>query len=284
MAIIQNVELKTCKGKLIYTCIFIFLVIGTFIQIYPFFWMIMGTFKSDNELISAIPSLFPEKWSIEAYIQTFAKYNLWNNILNTIVLCASMVALQVGNSAIAAYSLSKMRPRFGKQILLFFLATMMFSGTVLLFPLYIMMSQMNLIGSKLALVLSSSVWAYSIYLFKSFFDNVPAALTESAKVDGASSIRTFFTIIIPLSKPIFTVNILNTFMAVYNDFLYPLMLLPNEKDWTIMMRIFNLDRLGSAPPSHMYVLLVTAVIPILFIYLFAQRYIVEGISTSGIKG
>lgn len=284
MAVIQNIELKTKKGRLVYGCIFLLLAAGAVIQIFPFFWMIMGTFKTDTELISAIPSLFPEHWSLAAYKEAFSKYDLWKNIQNTVVLCVSVVVLQVGNSALTAYSLSKMHPRFGKQIMLAILATMMFSGTVLLFPLYIMMSSLHLIGSKMALILSSSVWAYTIYLFKNFFDNIPGELMESAKIDGAGNMHIFFKIVIPLSKPVFAVNILNTFMTVYNDFLYPLMLLPDEEDWTIMMRIFNIDSIGSAPPTHMYVLLVVAVIPILLFYLLAQRNIVEGISTTGLKG
>ena len=284
MAVIQDIELRTKKGRLTYAIIFALLALGVFVQFFPFFWMIMGTFKTDKELISAIPRLFPANWSAAAYARAFSKYDIWKNVMNTLILCVSIIVLQVGNSALSAYSLSKMQPRFGKQILLIFLATMMFSGTALLFPLYIMMSQLNLIGSKLALILSSGAWAYSIFLFKSFFDNIPSDLMESAKIDGASSMRIFFKIILPLSKPVFAVNILNTFMAVYNDFLYPLMLLPNEKDWTIMIRIYNIDKLGNAPPTSVYVLLVAAVLPVLIIYLLAQRQIVEGISTTGIKG
>ena len=284
MAVIQDIELKSKKGRLIYALIFIFLILFAVIQFLPVFWLMVGTFKTDMELARAIPTLFPKNWSFAAYPRTFAKYNIWRNVLNTLIICVPSVALQITNSALAAYSLSKMRPKYGTQILLFFLATMMFSGTALIFPLYIMMTQMGLIGSKLALILSSSVWAYSIFLFKSFFDSIPSDLMESARIDGASNMMIFFRIILPLSKPVFVVNILNSFMAMYNDFLYPLMLLPNEKNWTIMIRIYTIDSWGNTPPTNLYVLLVTAIMPILIIYLFGQRYIVEGISTTGIKG
>jgi len=284
MAIIQKVELKSKKWKTIYLLIIVLLIIGAFIQFFPMLWMLLGTFKTDKELVSAIPTIFPKSWSVKAYTTAFSKYPVWNNVGNTFMLCLSIIVLQVGNSALSAYALSKMRPKFGKQIMLIFLATMMFSGTALLFPLYIMMSQLNLIGSKMALILSSSAWAYTLFLFKNFFDNIPTDLMEAAKIDGASSLRVFSQIVLPLSKPIFAVNILTTFMAVYNDFLYPLMLLPDEKDWTIMIRIYNLDKKGLVPPTNMYVLLVVAVIPVLLIYLFAQKNIVEGISTTGIKG
>ena len=284
MAIIRDVELKTKKGRLVYRLIFVILVIGAFVQFFPLFWMILGTFKTDKELISAIPTLFPKRWSLAAYKNAFEAYDIWRNIGNTLVLCSVTIVLQISNSALSAYSLSKMRPRFGKQILLIILGTMMFSGAALMFPLYIMMADLGLLGSKWALILSSGAWAYTIFLFKNFFDNIPTDLMEAARIDGASNMRTFFSIVLPLSKAVFAVNILNSFMALYNDFLYPLMLLPDEKNWTIMIRIYNLDMVGRVQPTSMYVLLVTAVMPILLVYLLAQRNIAEGISTTGIKG
>ena len=285
MPIIHNIELKTKKGGFIYRAIIAFLAIGAVVQFLPLFWMIVGTFKTDLELIQAVPKVFPANWSVAAYADAFAKYKIWENIWNTVILCVSIILLQVSNSALSAYALSKMRPRFGKQIFLIIIGTMMFSSVALMFPLYIMVAQMGLIGSKMALILSSGAWAYSIFLFKSFFDSIPSELMESAKIDGASDMRIFGTVILPLSKPVFAVNILNTFMAVYNDFAYPLMLLPDKKDWTIMIRLFNIEKMGAAvQPSLLYVLMVVATLPVLIIYLFAQKNIVEGISTTGIKG
>ncbi|MBQ7574421.1 MAG: carbohydrate ABC transporter permease [Clostridia bacterium] len=284
MAVMKSIELKTKKGKCISVLLIILLSIGAVIQFLPLLWMILATFKTEAELTSAIPHVFPANWSFKAYFEAFSKYHIMDNFSNTLIICASVVLLQVTNSAVAGYALSKLKPRSGEFLYMMFLGTMMFSGTALMFPLYIMMTQLGLIGSKLALILSSSVWAYSIVLFKSFFDNIPQELVEAASIDGASSLRIFVTMIIPLSKPVLAVNILNTFMAVYNDFLYPLMLLPNEKDWTVMMRLYMMDKLGTIPHNVIYVLMVAAVVPILIIYLFVQKNITEGVSTTGLKG
>ena len=284
MAVMKSIELKTKKGKCISVLLVGFLSIGAVVQFLPLLWMILATFKTEAELTSAIPHVFPANWSFKAYFEAFSKYHIMDNFSNTLIICASVVLLQVTNSAVAGYALSKLKPRSGEFLYMMFLGTMMFSGTALMFPLYIMMTQLGLIGSKLALILSSSVWAYSIVLFKSFFDNIPQELVEAASIDGASSLRIFVTMIIPLSKPVLAVNILNTFMAVYNDFLYPLMLLPNEKDWTVMMRLYMMDKLGTIPHNVIYVLMVAAVVPILIIYLFVQKNITEGVSTTGLKG
>jgi len=284
MAVIQNVELKNPKGKLFLTLIYIILLIGAVVQFLPLVWLFVGTFKTNNELVSAIPKFLPEKWSLDAYIEAFAKYDIWENIYNTVFMCVSIIVVQTVTSTLAAFSFSKLKPRCGGFVYMLMLGTQMFSTTALLFPTYIMMTKMGLIGSKASWILTSSAWAYAIVLYKNFFDNIPKDLVEAAQIDGAGTFRQILHIIIPLSKPIYAVCILNTFMAVYNDFLFPLMLLPNEKDWTLMIRIFALDNAGGVKQNVMYVLLFVTCIPSIVFYLMAQRNIQEGVSTSGIKG
>lgn len=284
MSVIQDVELKNKKGKKIYTGIFLLLSVMIIVQFFPMLWMFLGTFKTDAELTSTIPTLLPTSWNISNYFGAFAKYDVWKNLWNTVYIIVMILVIQLTNSILSAYALSVMKPKFGTAVQMAFLATMMFSGTALMFPLYIQMTQMGLIGSKWALILSSSAWAYAIIWFKSFFDNIPRDLFEAAKIDGANDLRILGTIVLPLSKPILSVMCVNTFMAVYNDTVFPLMLLPEQKDWTIMIRLFVLNTAGAPKPSYMYVLLVVATIPSLVIYMIAQKNLVEGVSTSGIKG
>ena len=284
MAIITAVEAGRKRNKIAYAILLIILTIGVMIQFFPMVWMILGGLKTDNELISAVPKVLPEKWQWQNYIEAFKTYDIGKNVINTAILCVSIILIQVGNSALSAYSLSKIRPKCGNFVFMFFLSTMMFSGTALMFPLYILFTKLGLIGNKMALILSSSAWAYSIFLFKNFFDGLPDELMEAADIDGCSKIKAFFHIILPLSKPVFVVCTMNTFLAVYNDFLYPLMLLPNEKDWTIMIRLFTVDKLGNAPLPIVYVLLTVATLPVVITYLFAQKNIAEGVAMTGIKG
>ena len=284
MSVIQDVELKSKKGKILYIGIYALLAVMVVVQFFPMLWMFLGTFKSDPELTSAIPTMLPKEWRFSNYAEAFDKYDVWKNLWNTVYIIVMALVIQLGNSILSAYALSVMKPRFANAVQMAFLATMMFSGTALMFPLYIQMTQMGLIGSKWALILSSSVWAYSIIWFKSFFDNIPRDLFEAGKIDGASDLQMLGRIVIPLSKPIISVMCVNTFMAIYNDTVYPLMLLPEQKDWTIMIRLFVLTTAGTPKPSYMYVLLVIATIPSLVIYMIAQKNLVEGVSTSGIKG
>lgn len=284
MSVIQNVELKRGKGKWALRCIYIFLTVWGVVQFFPLAWMFLSTFKSNAEIISAVPVIFPENWSIDGYIQAFTKYNITRNLYNTFFICIAIIVLQTITSTLAAFCLSKVKPKCGGFIYMMFLGTQMFSATALLFPTYIMMSKMGLIGNKMSWVLASSAWGYAIVLYKSFFDSIPKDLIEASQIDGASTFRQIMHIIIPLSKPIYAVCILNTFMAVYNDFLLPLMLLPDEKNWTLMIRIYQMTKNGDIPENIQYVMLFITCLPSILFYLLAQKNIQQGISTSGLKG
>ena len=281
MAVIQDVEVK--RKKWIMIILYAVLGIGVVVQFAPLIWMFLGTFKSSEELTSAVPRLLPESWNFQNYITSFENLHLLGNIWNTVVMCSSIIIIQTITSTLAAYSLSKVKPKSGGFFYMMILGTQMFSGMALLFPTYILMIKWGLIGSKLSWMLTSSAWAYAIVLYKSFFDSIPLELMESAKIDGAGHFSIIWNIILPLAKPVYAVCILNTFMAVYNDFIFPLMLLPDSKDWTLMMRVFAMQK-GNASPSQMYVLLFVTCIPSVLFFLCAQKNIQEGISTSGIKG
>ena len=120
-------------------------------------------------------------------------------------------------------------------------------------------------------------------VFKGFFDSFPKDLVEAAYIDGASNIGIFSRIVLPLTKPVFAVVTLNVFRAVYNTFMYPLMLLPNEKKWTLLVRIYASQE-GSTPWNYVMVMLTVAVLPVLVFYLCMQKFVVQGITMTGLKG
>lgn len=284
MAIIQKTEMKSKKTQIIYSLFFVFLLIGAVVQFFPLMWLFLGTFKTEQELLSAIPSFFPKDWSFSSYVKAFSDFDIVNNILNTIFFCVCIILTQTFTSTLAAFSLSKMRNRFSGFFYMAILGTQMFNTTTLLFTLYIQLSLWGMIGNRLTWILMASGWGYAIVLYKNFFDSIPKDLFEAAEIDGAGTFQQIVSIIMPLAKPIFAVNILNTFMAVYNDFLLPVMIYPNENDWTLMMRIFMMDKEGGTPTNIMYVLLFVTCLPSIVFYLFAQKNIQQGVATAGIKG
>lgn len=284
MALIHEIERKHGKGRLFKNLIIVILCIGIPVQIFPFVWTLLSAFKDNLEIIQSPPTFFPSKAVLDGFISTFQDIKIQKNILNTFIICFGVILVQVTTSALAAYSLSKLKPKFGKIALLYFLGTMMINAQALIFPSYLMISEMNLINSKLSVVLIFSAWAYTLYLFKGFFDSVPNELIEAADIDGASKMQVFMHIIIPLSQSVVAVNVLMTFMSVYNQFIFPFILLPDPEEWTIMVRIYAAQNSPTTSWNTIMSMLIVATVPILALYLAAQRKIVEGVALTGIKG
>lgn len=290
MSILHNTEIKKGKGRLIYNIIVVILIIGIPLQVFPYFWMITNAFKSDQEILKLPPTWYPHILNFNGIADTFIKFKLGTNLLNTLILCGIIIILQITISALAAFSISKMRPKYGNLVLLLFVGTLMISPTAMMFPLYIMMANLpflhiSLINNMWSYILPECAWGYTLFLFKGFFDGLPNELFEAARIDGASSFRIFSQIVVPLSKPVIAVNILQTFIAVYNDFMLPLILLPDQKKWTIMVRIFNAqDSSTTAGWNNIMVMTVVATLPVLIVYLIAQKHVVQGITMTGLKG
>jgi multiple sugar transport system permease protein len=289
MPIIQENELKRGGAKWIYRGIMLCLIVFIPIQVLPHLWMFFGMFKGRLESIKLPPSLFPEKFLWENIPTTFKSLNIWRSALNTLILCAGTIISQVTISSLAGFALSKLRLRGSNLLLLFFIGTMMISGEATVIPLYLMMfkfpiTNWNLINTFWALILPFTAWGWAVFLFKNFFDSLPSALFDAAKIDGAGNITIFTRIVIPLSAPVFAIVIYNTFNAVYNQFMLPLMMLPSAEKWPLMVQIYTTQNSSSYALNQVMVLLTFASLPLILAYIFCQRYIVEGVVMTGIKG
>lgn len=284
MAVIQNTELNNRKYKILYRVIFALLCIQGVFMFFPLYLMITGSFKTNEELLGAVPTLWPKTWSIEGFKNAFSKFNVLGNIFNTIFFCGSIIIVQTFTSTLAAFSLSRIKNKVNSVLYMVILGTQMMTTMSLMFSTYILIVNWGMIGNKMAWVLMSSAWAYAILLYKNFFDSIPHELFEAAEIDGAGIGKQILHIMMPLSKSIFALNVLNTFNVVYNDYLLPVMIYPDEKDWTLMMRIFMMDKAGNTEPSMMYVLLTVTAFPAIVFYLFAQRHIKDGVTSGSVKG
>jgi len=287
MASLQPVEIRSLKGRVTYWVIFAVLCIGIPIQIFPYLWMLSGTLKTNREITRAVPSLIPANWLWGNIPDSIMRYELWRNLYNTAILCGGTILIQCSISILAAYALAKLKPRGSKYVLLFFVGTMMINEQAIAIPTFLMFQNFmglgSLVNSFWSLLLAFSAWGWAIFLLKGFFDGLPNELMEAGRIDGASAMQMLTSIVLPLSKPVLAVVMLNTFNAVYNQFLFPLVLLPDSSRWTLMIRIYAIQR-GSATWVDIMVLLTISTIPVTLIYMLAQKYIVQGIAMTGLKG
>ena len=249
---------------------------------------------------------------LDGFRSAIGPKELWTNFsqgsvprwfINSLVYAFGVIALQLTISALTGYALSRLWPRkMAYWLELFFLATMMLPAILLFLPLVLMMQNfplptvpftsiklpgVNLMNSYWAMILPHAAWAFSILLFRGFFDQLPDELFQAARIDGASELTIFWRVALPLSGAIFATMTIFTFMAIWAEFLWPYLVANKQTMWTLSIALFNQSGAGGSsggdPRVSMSMALIAA-IPPLFIFLFFQRYLVQGIATTGLKG
>ena len=217
--------------------------------------------------------------------RTFAARNFINvwqemfthgrGLINTVILVALTVTVSLLINPLAAYAMSRFKLPGAYKILLLLMATMAFPPMVTMIPTFIMLREMSLLNTFVALVLPFAANGYMIFLLKGFFDSLPSELYEAATLDGASEMRMFFQITLSLSKPILAVVALQAFIWAYTMFLYPLVVCPREKMWLLSVWLYQWQNTASIGGVFASVLI--ACVPTLVIFLFAQKVIMRGI-------
>ncbi len=206
-------------------------------------------------------------------------------LINSLFVSVMAIVCQLTISSLAGYSLSKIiSGTLSKVILLFFLATSMIPFIATLLPQYIIFSQLGLADSLWALILPTTSFGFAIYLYKGFFDQLPMDLIHAAKIDGANEIYTFIKIVLPISKPVFGVVSLWTFLGVWNDFMWPNIILTRPEVWTYTVALYKIQSLGAFTPNFSMALNCIAILPTLSIMLFFQKGIQKGLVFGAVKG
>ncbi len=258
----------------------------------PFYWMASSAMKDDDQIFSVPPRWIPSP----AYVVNF--WNAWTvqnfNLFafNTIVKYAIPSTIgTVLSSALVAYSFARLRWPGRDTIFAICLATLMIPFQVRLVPLFIIFKQMGWINTYLPLVVPAFFAdAFFIFMLRQFFRSIPMELSEAAQIDGANEFQTLIQVILPLCKPALTVVALFAFLGAWNDYLGPLIYINSEPEWTLALAIQRMGRamgeVGNKQLAYPYLMAVSTIVtmPILFVFFFAQRSFIEGISLSGLKG
>lgn len=264
-------------------------VIGvSLLFILPLIWMLGLSFKPDAEVMRQPPTFFPENPTADAYAQVIRSesfdYLLYAR--NTLIIAALSLVGMVLASAIAAYGFARV-PFRGRGIMFAVcLATMMIPFPVIMVPMYMIFKNLGWIGTFRPLWVPA--WfgsAFNIFLLRQFFKGIPAELEESAMLDGCSRWGCFWRIILPLSKPALAVVALFHFLSVWNDLIGPLIYLSHQYQFTLALGLqFLQSKAGDTPWNQLMAAAALIVLPVVLLFLFAQRTFIRGIATTGLKG
>lgn len=272
---------KQIIGKIILYIVLILLAIGMLV---PFAWMISASLKAEKDVFAFPIQWIPTnpKWS--NYVKIWKKVPLLIGFRNTIVITVVATALQVITSSFAAYAFAKLTFKGRDTIFLCYVMTIAIPWQVYMVPQFIMMKNFGLTDSLLGLILMQSFTATGVFLMRQFYIGIPNELLEAARIDGLSEYGIWAKIMLPLSKAAVATLIIQGFVFEWNDFMGPLIYLSssNKKTVQLMLRMFNTQY------SSNYALIMAAatvsLIPVFVLFIFLQRYFVQGIAAAGIKG
>jgi multiple sugar transport system permease protein len=286
--LISHAQTKRGRGKAIYWTLVVLVVAAfTLIFIGPLYWMVTGALKSGQEIAQTPPTLYPKDPQWANYASAWNDLSLAKLLFNTFYYAAAALLFQLVFDTAAAYALSKLRPAFGNVILGMMLATLMIPAMVLIIPQYVTVIDLpilhiSLLDSPFALILPAVANAFNIFLLKRFFDSIPEELMSAARVDGASPLRTLWSIILPMSRPILGVVSIFAVTAIWKDFLWPKLVMPSPETRTISVGIYAFS--GGTQASVVVAAAVIAAIPTVVVFLIFQKNIMSGLTSGSLKG
>lgn len=267
---------------------YLILTIGAITMVAPFLWMISTSLKTPDEVFS-----FQKEWWKEWIPLTFHWQNYVNTwyvvpfakfYLNSIFVTAAITLGQVVTSAMAAYAFARLQFPGRDKLFFGYLATMMVPGTVTMIPVFILLRYLGWIDSYKALVLPGIFTAYGTFMLRQFFLTLPKELEDAAKIDGCSYLGIFWKIILPLSKPALATLTTFTFMGAWMNFMWPLIVINSHEKYTLPVGLSYFQSLHGTDWTLLMAASVMAILPILLLFIFNQRFFVEGIKLTGIKG
>lgn len=264
--------------------ILVLLVLVAVVMILPFIWMVLGSLKMKSELFAVPLRWLPEKPIWSNYSDVFEKVPFMKFYWNTAKVAVLSTAGQVITCALSAYAFSKLEFRGRDALFLLYLATMMIPSQVTMIPQYELMNTIGILNSHWTLIILHWFNPFGVFLLRQFFVSIPDSLVEAARIDGASETKIFTNVICPLAKSAFATLITLTFLNSWNDFQGPLIFLSSKEKFTLQLGIRYFQQMFGTEYTLIMASTTMSLIPILIIYMFCQRYFIEGIAASGIKG
>lgn len=263
------------------------LMIGLIFMLLPLFWMVSTSLKNQEAIFEIPPRLIPKHISVENYINLFEQeIDFARAFGNTLIVTTIYTSGALLIPSMAAYAFSKLRFPGRDQLFMVFLATMMVPSQVTLIPNYLSIKILGWLNTYQALIVPPLANVFNIFFLRQFMIGIPNELSEAARIDGASDGLLFFKIILPLAKPaLATLGILN-FTGMWRDFLWPAIVATDSSMYTLQVALYTLFGQHQASTSFGVIMAgaVLVLLPLFLVFLFGQKFIVQGISITGIKG
>ena len=282
----KNVS-KSKKTKIVDTIIFILLLIGAVAMVFPLVYMFFSSFMTKNQILSANFSLIPDPWKFGKYTELLQKPEFLRGVRNTLLVAVPVLLVGSFTSSMAAFSFSKLNFKGKNAMFLGLLSTMMIPFAVVMIPQYIMFTKLGWANSLLPLIVPGLFGNVGmIFFLRQNLNSIPSALAEAAKIDGCGYFRIYYQIFLPLMKGALMTQVILWFMGIWNDYLAPTIFIQDEQWFTlqVVIRSFNSYYAVNSDYPLIMAASVLAILPTLLLFFFFQRFIIESMAISGVKG
>jgi len=275
------IEKQSRVGKIV---TYIFLILITFITLLPLIWMLSASLKLETQVFTVPIKWIPENPQWSNYLKMWKRIPLALFTYNSIKLTVIITFIQLLTSSFAAYGFSKCKFRGRNTLFMCYIITIAIPWQVYMLPQYVIMNKLHLVDNHLSLILLQSFTAFGVFLLRQFYMSIPDELLEAARIDGLSEYGIYARIILPLSKPALATLTIFSFVSVWNDFMGPMIYLNSTNVKTIQLGIRMFISQYSAEYNMIMAASVVALIPVFIIYVAFQRFFIQGIASSGLKG
>ncbi len=259
------------------------LLLGLAITLAPFIWMISTSFKSSESVFTFPPQWIPEHPTLGQYRALFREVNFLQFFKNSVIVAFGITLFSLFLNSLGGFAFAKYKFPGREKIFALLLATLMVPAQITMIPVFLMLKTIGLINSYWGLIIPAGASAFGIFLMRQFITTIPNDLIESARIDGCSEFRIYWTIILPLCKPVVAALGIFTFMGSWNAFLWPLIVMIKENMYTLPVALANLSGQYATKFGLLMAGAVVVVAPVIIVFILAQRYVIKGVAVTGLK-
>lgn len=275
---------RASRGRTSRIVVYVVLVLALVATLVPFAWMVLGSVKTEQELRQRPPTWWPQTFTWDNFSAWFGRLDIGTFFFNSVVVAAFTVLGTLVFCSMVGYALAKLDFPGKRALFVLVLITLMVPGVVTFVPLFVVVSRLGLVSTYPALILPFLAGPLGVFLMRQFIMDIPDSLIEAARIDGASELRIFAGIVIPLCGPALATLAILTFLGSWNNFLWPLVVAQSESMYTLPVAL-SLYSVGQNSTNYGVLLAgsVLVIAPVLLLFLALQRYFIQGIAATGIK-
>ncbi len=272
------------RRRISQTVLYVLLVLGALIALVPMLWMLSASFMPTGEANTYPPHLLPTRFTLVHYRELFTRLNLGRYLFNSTLIAVTVTAVSLVINSMAGYAFAKLRFRGRDRTFRILSLGLVLPVQIAMLPLFLLMKNLHLINTYWGVIIPGMASIFGIFLIRQYALSIPDDMLDAARIDGASELRIYWEVVVPGILPILATLAIWTFLATWNDFMWPLIVLSDESHYTLPVALANLSGEHALDTELMMAGSVLTVIPVLAVFLFLQRYYIQGVMAGSVKG